>query len=332
MLLLLAAALSCSKESVRTVGEVREKVDILFRSSSSATKSGIALSGPDMKVNTLDVLVFRAASDHSGALDAIGHSTFDEVTVSVTKGVRLSCRFVANAPEGAFSQVTTEAQFLSAVSLLADNTPTGMLMVGEFEDSFSASGSSPVVDLSFVSSKVVLDSVEPRFAEGYVLSSGITMDRAYLINVNGSLTYSLSPAATEVWHNKMQRETDLSSALSVLLEKELNVSVTSSSKKDVGVTLYCYPNTVNNGVTSLTTPLWSPRNTRLVLEITIGGEKNYYPVTLPAMMPGKMYRITDLVLLGFGSPSPDIPVERNAMRFSIDVNDWGETSQDVVLE
>ena len=83
---------------------------------------------------------------------------------------------------------------------------------------------------------------------------------------------------------------------------------------------YCY---ANNAPEDSFSPMWSPRNTRLVVEALLGEQKYYYPVTLPALEANKKYDVT-LSITRPGVESPDAMVDKYTSVFSIVAQDWDE--------
>ena len=43
------------------------------------------------------------------------------------------------------------------------------------------------------------------------------------------------------------------------------------------------------------------------------------------------YRADEVELLGWGSASPDVPVDRNALRWAVTVNPWGFEERNFVI-
>ena len=90
--------------------------------------------------------------------------------------------------------------------------------------------------------------------------------------------------------------------------------------------LYCMPNPTDNGLNSSNSPSWSPRNTRVAVELKVDGQSNWYPVDLPAMECNRHYVIDGMTINGPGSQGPDYPVTRSGLSFSVSVSPWGEES------
>ena len=95
------------------------------------------------------------------------------------------------------------------------------------------------------------------------------------------------------------------------------LTLSDASSKTLGMDFYCCPNPEGK--------------TRLVLELTVCGIKNYYPVTLPPMQCNYEYRIADVELTGWGSASPDVPVDRERLCWNLSVLPWGQEGKTFVM-
>ncbi len=99
--------------------------------------------------------------------------------------------------------------------------------------------------------------------------------------------------------------------------------------------LYTYPNSTVEDAWSTLAEVhswsslegnWLPRHTRLVLEVEIGGQTCWYPITLPTLLPGRWYKIDEVRLTNSASSSPDIPASRIDPVYALHVLNWGYAS------
>jgi len=289
------------------------KVDVVF-AGADVTKS---VSGGGDGVSVLDVLVFR---QDGGYLDSHVRADGRQVVVEVSAGMPVRYYVIANASGDAFDRVSDETRFRALFCSLEDHCD-GVVMAGGGDGVFDG-GETVTVSLDRLQSRVVLDKVTPRFLNTAYQSSVVKIERVFLVNVNGGCPYAGGPASCDVWYNRLGME-PTGRHVDGLLAVSHSVVLDGPSSVVLDDALYCCPNPVDNGVTSVTAPVWSVRNTRLVIELSIDGIANYYPVTLPAMSCNCSYVISEAVLLGPGSASPDVPVDRTSMSFSIQVNPWG---------
>ena len=145
------------------------------------------------------------------------------------------------------------------------------------------------------------------------------------MNAVGSTPWSGTPTAGPLWYNRGEVDPALGPP-----ERDMLVcgfgsrGIPDSRPTTLDCALYCMPNPTDNGLNSLNSPSWSPRNTRVAIELTVDGESNWYPVDLPAMECNRHYRIDDVTILGPGSQGPDYPVTRSEVTFTVSVAPWGE--------
>lgn len=318
------ALLAACTQAVRTVEEEAPRVSVRFVAGSP---SRTAMD--DAAVRTLDFLAFRTSD---GLLDCWTRTPGSSIEASVSADVELEYHLFANAPEGAFAGVTSLSTLGTAASWRLDGCDGECLpMEGGGTAVFRRGAPSESVPLTRIVSRVMLDRIVTRFSDG-LGGADVTVVRVFLVNVCAEVRYTGERMAGGLWLNCLAPQSDLPPSVGSLLVAERGTVLTDPGEAQVGAVLYCCPNPVDNGVTSKEEPQWSPRNTRMVVELLIGGQTHYYPVTLPEMYPNKSYVVRELVLLGGGSSDPDIPVERHGLSFSMEVQEWSEIHQDVPLE
>ena len=316
-------AVACGKQPAQSVPA--ERINVVFRALTPSTKS---VADDETNIVTLDALAFRS----DGRLDSYARMAGDEITLSVTKGQSLSWWVVANAPEHALDGIATEDALNDLVSFLTDNASDALLMTGRGSGTYSGATQSVAVALTRHVSKVSIGKLTASFlGTGEMSSATMTLDAVYLVNACGTVKYNLTPVA-ETWYNRLALDEALAEPVKGFLWEDGGARVLSSSTAVLDMFFYACPNPTDNGRTLSTDPVWSPRNTRLVLETSIDGVKNYYPVTLPSMRCNYEYRIEEVELLGFGSTSPDTPVVREGMKWSVVVNPWGSEEINRTLE
>ena len=286
-----------------------------------------AAASYEKSISTLDVLVFRSVD---GMLDAYGRAEGQQVTVDVAKGVSLDYYVVANAPAGAL-RFTDRDTFLSGISEYSDNAGSTFLFEGHGTKVFSREEQTESVSLDRYACKVQVDDVKFSFMDTGIGHNEVVMKRVFLVNVCGTEPWSREANTGSRWYNPMAFDSSLSEALVSSFCKDIDREVTSSEPVSVDATLYCYPNPTDNAVTSLSNPQWSVRDTRVVIEVLIGGVSNYYPINIPAMESNRCYHICNVNLIGQGSGSPDILVSRNAISYTVTVNKWGEEEKDIIM-
>ena len=277
-----------------------------------------------MEIGTLDLLVFHP----DGRIGTYSRVHGDEVRARVSTGSMMEWYLVANAPDGGLDGISSEQSLLSCLSRLSDNDPSEFVMAASGKQVFAA-GDHVDAELVRLPCKITLESFTPRFLEGSYSGCDVRMTGLFLLNVVGSCPYSMVPQAGD-WYNKMGVDVSLPQNVRDCIVKEFDIPL-SASRVDGPWSFYCMPNPVDNGIHSGTSPAWSPRNTRLVLELSIDGVKSWYPIDLPAMKCNHEYIVESLILLGEGSEHPDIPVTRRDIVFDVSVNPWENESKEIIF-
>lgn len=319
--LMLPAGVACTRLSGvdKPASEERVVTSIKVNTKSSSSQDDDARRS---RVLTLDVLAFR----QDGSLDVSARGEGDEITLEVTAGAELDFRIIANAPAGAFLGVTKRSGYESLASDLIDNAES-FVMTGRARGSATGDDLMPV-ELTKLVSRVDIGGIEPVFLSTSFPGSSCSLKSVYLINVSGNCTYGRTPLAGPKWYNPMEmKRGDHEPMTSVSLDIPLKATETAV----VNASLYCYPNPTDNNADYGTSPEWSERNTRVVLEVSVGGQVYYYPVTLPSMKCNTIYSISDIRLLGLGSSRPDELIVRNNIEFTIGVNPWEDNGQEDIM-
>lgn len=307
---------SCDRaEPSPAVAQWREQV--VFRAGGSASRASAAPN--ESLVSSLDLLVFRAAD---GKLDAAVRSegTGGSIQTSVSAGVRLRYYLLANAPAGTAGAYRDERDFLSGLTLLDHGSPDGLVMRGSGELTVTSGGGIVPVEMERYVSKVSLRSV----AVDYAAAAEVTVSRVVLVNAVGSTPWSGIPTAGELWYNRSGVDGSLPDTVRDMLVTEYGLRAQAGTSVTLQGSLYAMPNPTANGVNSSDEPAWSPRNTRVALELLVDGVPNWYPVDLPAMRCNAHYVIERLTVCGPGSDSPDKPVSREDVRFTVTVQPWDD--------
>lgn len=297
---LLTVAFSCTR------GEVAGGyVETTFSVVAPVTKSYSAVR--ESEVGTLDILVFRTAS---GALESHGRTEGDNLSLGVAKGLDYRWYAVANAPEG-LSSVGSLQQFLSLRSRLEDNTPGSLVMSGSGQGVLD--GNAVTVRLSRLVSRVELDKVSPVYFQTAYTDADVTLANIFLYHAAGESALGGQTVEPSLWYDGNE---DNGLLLDGFLREERGESI-SGEKTDENLRFYCCPNPADG--------------TRLVLEVSVDGRSEYYPVNIGPMAGNTSYRIADVRLLGPGAPTPGGEVDRASLTFTVTVNAWGESSTDVEL-
>ena len=218
------------------------------------------------------------------------------------------------------SAMTTSSQLTDAVIPLSDNSLSGgLVMYGSSQVTVVPEGSSISLQMSRLVSKISVDRVRFDFsAEPVLAGKPVTLDAIYLTNVAGSCSVG-APSAVRDWLCKMKWEPSSSSAL---LRDEVGVAVGEDDPYERTHHFYACENITASDSDS---EVWCARYTRLVVECTVDGVKYYYPVSLPGISRNSHYRITDILVKGWGSKNPE-KIQKGALDVSFSESiAWDET-------
>jgi hypothetical protein len=219
----------------------------------------------------------------------------------------------------------SESQFLSAKTLLEHTTPTSMVMSASGTDTFGPERSEiNGIVLSRYACKVSVDDIQVSWLDAFDSTPTCTVDRIVLVNVRGSEPYSGVPTAFagDLWYNCGEEDDSHPDAIAAMLGWRGPITVSRGNDVvDLKVSLYAMPNPSTAGTFADSLP-WTPRKTRVAVQITVDGIAQWYAVDLPAMERNTFYTVKHLVILGPGSSAPDMDVDRSNVAFSISVAPW----------
>lgn len=271
----------------------------------SLTKSTTITDGDEVKINSLQVFVFRG-----DALDAYASvEDLSEVTLSCTNGERTVYALV-NAPD--MSHISTKTSLLATRTSLSNYPEYGFEMIGS-EEVILPQTSTITIDVMRIVSRVILKQVTRNFTTPALMDLEFKIDEVYLLNVADDITYALT-GTSEYWINAGWYD----GTLPELTHDNTEANIVNGDYRPMNCRYYAYPNDSEDS----TEEDWCPRRTRLVLKTTLGGKVYYYPITLPELEPNKSYEIENLTITRPGSDDPDEPVTFQEATFDINVLPW----------
>ena len=201
----------------------------------------------------------------------------------------------------------------------------GLSMFGA-TDFFVSDGAYCAIPVRRLVSKVVIRKMSVDFSKSPdIAAKSFSLDAVYLINVcGGSVLQDGWSFVPQSWYDRRERQ---AGAADALIHDSVGVTMTSGQSHDVQHVFYAYQ---NNTVADSRAETWSPRHTRLVVECTLGGEKTYYPIDIVGsdgrLARNSLYTVNELVVTGYGSTHPDLPVVGPLpYRLSAAVMDWEGT-------
>ena len=272
------------------------------------TKSADAdFDGDHSEVVNIQFFVFDGE-----VLDAYKKITSGLSTSMTVKSGEKTVWAVANAPD--ISNVTTLTQ-LKAVSSTLLNNASNFVMVGS--NTGTVPSEDPIeIEVKRIASRVVVKKVTAAFTNPAYASMSCKLVKMFLINAPGDINLELTSAPT-TWY--AQRTYEAVSGLTDFLSTSGGNHELNTAAYDTDCYHYCYPNPTTADSQSGT---WSARHTRMVIEVLLGSETFYYPVTLPVLEPGKSYEIENLTITRKGSSNPDQPISLSDATFEISVKPW----------
>ena len=312
---------SCIKEAEQPV---TRSVRVTFVVDFPLTKGAIT-SGAENAVWSLDLLVFRA----NGALEShvrVGSESY--VEADLITGEELTYYVVANLPAERLALVSSKSEFLLTLTYLSDTAMNFMVMSGS--GTLTLSGNSDVevgpIGLDRYACKVSISDITVSWLSSFATPPSCVVNRVLLMNARTAepLSGTATAAADAYWVNKLTDEAvDSSTMVGYLVYDNPALVVSSSAKTALGSVVYAMPNASTGDAIASDTP-WTPRRSRVCVELLIDGQSNWYPIDLPAMERNTHYIVSELVINGPGTTAPDMGIDRTSVSFGIDVAAWTE--------
>lgn len=310
---------SCDKMTSCESGTSRVMVNV---SAKDETKALGVTADSECAYQSVQILVF----DSDGALDTDGYAAVDvdgnfSIELDVYKGKGKSFYAVTNLDR--ITSVSTEADFLSRVSQLSDNSIGSLVMKGVTVTDIDGD-CSVTINVRRLTAKVELEKISVAFEDCDYPS--LTVNAVYLTNVNSKVSLGgEAPAAAGDWLN--QRGYSPSSCNAILYES-YSRTIADGSSDSAAHTFYCYPNPVvadtHDEVNAFTV-----RCTRLVIDTDLG----YYHVDLcdSEKMPDGLesnccYLIRDIVITGEGAGTPEEHTSRANVTCTVEIIPWQDAA------
>lgn len=285
-----------------------------------STKSRTQAS--ETAINTLQILVY----DSSQELVTYGSSTGSSVDMTVPLGASGHTVYAVVNVSDNLSSCSTLSSLTSRVSYLKDNPLTSLQMIGKKTNLTFSAGSQVSVAVSRFASRVEIDKITADFKSEAHRNMDVYIKAIYLINVDGSCSYS-GAAASDTWYNKMRYVSgDCNALISDIFPSQVKIqstggTVTPYTNKHY---FYCYANPTTDNPHGGNT--FTPRHTRLVVEVLLGTRVYYYPVDIVGT-DGKLnsnttYTVTQMTITGPGADNPDDELNNGSINFNVTVTDW----------
>jgi len=272
----------------------------------------------DCRVALLRAYVFR----EDGSLEAKGSSESSDIILSVTSGKKTIVA-IANSPEPETAKDLYGIR--NSISNLSDNAPDALVMYGENTADIH-SDSDVTVELKRLAAKISIKKISNRLNDRYK-NMKLVINNIYLINAAGSSPYYNISSPPQHWMNK--RALSNKDCPSLLFDSVNAYSIALGNSYDVTHDFYCYPNPTTEDTSQ---EEWCPRFTRLVVQASLGGEIQWYPISIPEIKRNCKYEITELAITRPGSDSPDKPVDGQDIEINLTISPWGnEQSEEITI-
>lgn len=289
-----------------------EKVTLKVSVQNPDTK---VLSGADETgIKSYQVFLFN----ENGVVEDYVNQASSDITLDCTTGDK-TVIVLANAPD--LGDVVDMEMLSTKTSLLSDNAPDALVMEGRQNVKIlSSDGAYISVAVARKVARVELASLKLAIDMPQYNSLPFKVQSVYLINVPAEMPY-FNYVESSLWYNKsgyVQEDYN-----DLIYDDMEDFEITAETPYTAQNVFYCYPNKIPQDSFEAE---WCPRNTRLVVEATLGDEKYYYPVRLPKLEHNMRYEV-NLVITRPGLPTPDSNFKKFDADFNITVSEWIQGSK-----
>ena len=307
----LAVFTGCQKD-VMSDHKSDEKVTLKVSVQNPDTK---VLSGADETgIKSYQVFLFN----ENGVVEDYVNQASSDITLDCTTGDK-TVIVLANAPD--LGDVVDMEMLSTKTSLLSDNAPDALVMEGRQNVKIlSSDGAYISVAVARKVARVELASLKLAIDMPQYNSLPFKVQSVYLINVPAEMPY-FNYVESSLWYNKsgyVQEDYN-----DLIYDDMEDFEITAETPYTAQNVFYCYPNKIPQDSFEAE---WCPRNTRLVVEATLGDEKYYYPVKLPKLEHNMRYEV-NLVITRPGLPTPDSNFKKFDADFNITVSEWIQGSK-----
>lgn len=303
------AVMSCNEKNA-DLPHVEEDAELVTFSVSVPgleTKSTGGSADDEKKINSLQVFVFN----QHGVYETSSLASKGEVSITCTAGQK---RLVALVNSNEETNVSDYETLADRSVYLEDSDVDDLVMLGDTTVAVAADKSIDV-EVSYLSSKVVLESVKLQLENPLHESLDFAVTSVFLTNVAGDRKY-IDDSTPSVWYHE---GADLFKTLPFIYDSVSDGALDPDAPDGyVGNHyFYCFPNV-------------SDTKTRLVIETSIGGETYYYPIILDELLPNNQYSYS-VVLTRLGTDSPDGSLEKGTCGVTVSIKGWTTNSSTVVI-
>ena len=299
------ALLSCNRETAPSEDGQPVRIHVSIAGTGTTRATGVTAAS-ETHVSNLQLFVFNGDKLE----DYVDAGSATSVQLTATSGSRTLWAIVNAAP---ITGISKPSDLSGKTSLLSDNAPDALVMAGSVTQNLQ-DNASITIPVTRIVAKVAVNKISTDF-QNALASETLTIDGIYLINVAGDNDYAGSKTPSQ-WFNKLGH-TD--SGVNALLYDSVSKTVRNGSPYQTAHTFYPYPNPTT---TTSHEGTWSTRHTMLVVEVTLQGQKGYYPIEMPVLERNKTYIIEELILKHRPGDKPYQPIETGDASVTITVQPW----------
>ena len=286
------------------------------------------------------VLYIYDSSGSNGKAPKVS-SNGSNISVSITPGTYQVCAVVnyANSGSNAFntsSTISSKSTLESKVSYLADNAYNSLFMYGSAQFTFTAgsNGTKQIPVTRLVSrlgvSKVTVNMAKPSDAAQTFILKGI-----YATNVAARCTFGSDYGSSNTYLRPSNMYnafgwmgsssiTSPAAPTALLGEPSINATISNGSSHTTAHYMYVYPNASTSDSHSSSTS--TVRNTRIVIEATLGGVTYYYLIPVPGIVRNNTYTASQVTITGPGALDPELDSPAGlTVTFDTNIQDWSTT-------
>lgn len=336
ILCLITGIISCTKENTNAPATEKSPVSFTLADRNAAVVKSSSESSAETKINNYQIFVFN----EDGTLDVSGYKNGSgALTLDCSIGKNKSIFALANHRENITGKIARESDLNGIISSLSDNDiANSLVMSGRQDENLLGAGKPVTVGVDRLVAKVKIDKITNNLNPSL---GKLTINAMYCINVCGDAPIIHNAEyQCQVWYNrkKYEKESTHDNVNALISETGIAANVRNGDKYTVAHCFYVYP---NNCISDTSEDSFSPRFTRLVVDVTVENDKDrtnkqipnrYYAIDLvvkseggvvTALARNKLYHITGLDIQRLGSLNPDQPVVLEPFEYSVSVNDWG---------
>ncbi len=284
----------------------------------------------DNSVNSFLVFIFDSATKLLDVMKTASAAEISAKQILLTTPSGAKDIYVVVNPQAAslaaLGTVTSLSGLRSVVSDLKAETEGNFIMLGKrLNYTLTPTGTNNVtVSVSRLVSRIVLTNIIPQFTHGLATKS-LVIDSIYLTRATGTKSYADSAIVVTpaVFYNRNQAGFAFPIYDRFSPAVTINNTTPFATVKPNGVHYYAYANSANSFATA----------TKLVITGLLNGVRTYYPIAVnvagngftptgsPGIVANTQYNIS-VSLSGFGSSSPNEPVEHVGCSITVTPQEW----------